>query len=201
MDKTEDGQTIERTHDPRTTPDRVPLIPLPLLVAQLIDIFERAGTTRTYTELHAIRIVCFSLLDRSLAISFLSLCFSIQARALRAKPIHLECQSSWRSVKLSSILRPLRPSSNISQLAAQAGLVKITDCSTSRAHCPLSIDDVFVTAPRTISGILLFKQFIVTVGLISVTAPQEPSGCRNSECPVQPILYFLPVINPYAIFA
>ncbi|KAJ5544007.1 hypothetical protein N7494_005286 [Penicillium frequentans] len=56
MDKTEDGQTIERTHDPRTTPDRVPLIPLPLLVAQLIDIFERAGTTRTYTELHAIRI-------------------------------------------------------------------------------------------------------------------------------------------------
>ena len=58
MDKTEDGQTIERTHDPRTTPDRVPLIPLPLLVAQLIDIFERAGTTRTYTKLHAIRIVC-----------------------------------------------------------------------------------------------------------------------------------------------
>ena len=122
MDKTADGQTIERTHDPRTTSDRVILIPLPLRVAELLDMYGRAGTTRTYTELHAIRIVCFSLLDRSLVISFLSLCFSIQARALRAKPIHLECQSSWRSVKLSSILRPLRPSSNISQLEAQARL-------------------------------------------------------------------------------
>ena len=58
MDKTEDGQTIERTHDPRTTSDRVPLIPLPLRVAELLDMYERAGTTRTYTELHAIRIVC-----------------------------------------------------------------------------------------------------------------------------------------------
>ena len=59
MDKTEDGQTKERTHDPRTTSDRVPLIPLPLRVAELVDMCERAGTIiRTYTELHAIRSVC-----------------------------------------------------------------------------------------------------------------------------------------------
>ena len=40
MDKTEDGQTKERTHDPRTTSDRVPLIPLTLRVAELVDICE-----------------------------------------------------------------------------------------------------------------------------------------------------------------
>ena len=118
MDKTADGQTIERTHNPRTTSDRVTLIPLLsglLSFWTCTDEREPLGHTRSCM---LSGLFVSSLLDRS----FLSLCFSIQARALRAKPIHLECHSSWRSVKLSSILRPLRPSSNISQLEAQAGL-------------------------------------------------------------------------------
>ena len=60
MDKTENGQTKERTLDPRTTSGRVPLVPLPLRVAQLVDMCERAGTSRS--DIHGAacyQIVCF----------------------------------------------------------------------------------------------------------------------------------------------
>ena len=61
VDKTEDSQTKERAHGPRTTSGTVPLIPLPLRVAALVDMSasERERIIRTYTELHAIRNVCF----------------------------------------------------------------------------------------------------------------------------------------------
>ena len=68
MDKTEDGQTKERTHDPRTTSDRVTLVPLPLRVAELVDMYERAGTS--HSDIHGAAcyqdVFVFSLLDRSL---------------------------------------------------------------------------------------------------------------------------------------
>jgi hypothetical protein len=50
MDKTKGGQTKESTYDLRTTSDRVPLNPLPLRVAKLVDIYERAVTN--YSDIH-----------------------------------------------------------------------------------------------------------------------------------------------------